>query len=332
VASRGIHALRERQFLRITPSGGDTCYPSRVSSDLKQSTPHNPSDPTEQASEGPARAPSHAERCRTLVAAARTGSLSTLALDPAGYPYGSLVNFAADAEGRPLLLLSDLAEHTHNLAVHAEASVLVTEAAGRAEGESAGAHEPLAEGRATLLGLCRRVPEDEREAVRAAFVKVHPGSDKMAHFAGFKDFAFYRLEPVAIRYIGGFGRMSWVDIESYRLAEPDPIVSVAAGIISHMNKDHADALLGYAKVLCQINGATSAVMTSVDRYGFEIQVATAGHDGQEGHRSARLAFESPASGTNEIRKAMIHLLQKVRASEARLVSERPQGSSHDIDQ
>ena len=41
-----------------------------------------------------ARTPTHAERCRTLVAGARSATLCTIAREPAGYPYGSLVTVA----------------------------------------------------------------------------------------------------------------------------------------------------------------------------------------------------------------------------------------------
>ena len=38
--------------------------------------------------------PTHAERARTLVASISTGTLCTIALEPAGYPYGSFVTVA----------------------------------------------------------------------------------------------------------------------------------------------------------------------------------------------------------------------------------------------
>lgn len=156
---------------------------------------------------------SHAERCRALVAAARSATLSTVARDPEGYPYGSLVAVAADALGRPLLLLSTLAEHTQNLKVRPDASVLVTEAA------STGATgvDPLAGGRVTLLGPCAPVPESEQAAVREAYLAAVPSA---AQYVDFPDFAFHRLEPVAVRYIAGFGRMSWVSAEAYRAGRP----------------------------------------------------------------------------------------------------------------
>lgn len=148
---------------------------------------------------------SHADRCRRLIEGASSATLATLARDPAGFPYGSLVAVASDEGGRPLLLLSKLAEHTQNLAAHAEASVLV--AGDPAEGD------PLAGPRVTIIGLCQPVPEADAADARAAFLSRHP---EAARYVDFKDFALYRLEPNALRYVEGFGRMSWVTADDYR--------------------------------------------------------------------------------------------------------------------
>ena len=93
----------------------------------------------------PAREPSHAERCRTLVASASRGALSTLTADPQGYPYGSVASYAIDERGDPLFFVSLMAEHTQNAIRDPRASLLVTEPV------PDGA-DPLASGRATLIG------------------------------------------------------------------------------------------------------------------------------------------------------------------------------------
>ncbi|HSY25630.1 MAG TPA: pyridoxamine 5'-phosphate oxidase family protein [Polyangiaceae bacterium] len=152
----------------------------------------------------------NAERCRTLVGRAKSATLATMARDPAGFPYASLVAIAFDDAGRPILLLSELAEHTGNLHARAEASVLVSEPAGLND-------DPLALGRVTILGACIRVPDAERASVREIFLREHPAA---AQYIDFRDFAFYRLEPAALRYVGGFGRMSWVTPDEYRMAAP----------------------------------------------------------------------------------------------------------------
>jgi putative heme iron utilization protein len=154
--------------------------------------------------------PSHAASCRTLVARARWATLSTIAREPAGYPFGSLVAVAADAQGSPILLLSKLAEHRQNLDARSEASLLVTEAI------DAGA-DPLAHARVTMLGPCRRVDAAEAPALRGVFLALHPSASTYVDFA---DFAFYRLTVEALRFVGGFGRMSWVDADAYRALTP----------------------------------------------------------------------------------------------------------------
>jgi len=135
--------------------------------------------------------PTHAERARTLVAHISTGTLCTLAQEPEGYPYGSFVTVAFDA-GNPVFLISGIAEHTKNLERDSRASLLVAEG---------GAADPLANGRVTLLGPCRRVAGDGGSA-RQAFLAAHPNA---SYYADFRDFGFWKLEVSSIRYIGGYG-------------------------------------------------------------------------------------------------------------------------------
>jgi putative heme iron utilization protein len=142
------------------------------------------------------------------VSAAKVATLATVARDPEGFPYASLVAFASDAKGRPLLLLSRLAEHTENLRVRAEASVLIAAAASPEV-------DPLSLGRVTILGPCTLVPDEDEPDARATFLAHQPSA---ATYVDFADFSFYRLEPRALRFVGGFGRMSWVSAEEYSLA------------------------------------------------------------------------------------------------------------------
>lgn len=246
-----------------------------------------------------ARAPSHAERCRTLVLQARSATLCTLAREPAGFPYGSLVTLAIDELGRPLFLLSTLAEHTGNLLAREEASVLVTEALDAHD-------EPLALGRVTILGPTTAVPQSEVVAARKTFLEQQPNA---SYYVDFADFAFFRLEPSALRYVGGFGRMSWVTAEDYRDADPDPLAADAGGILSHMNDDHAGAVLAFARVLAGISDASAATMTAVDRYGFELAAMT-----PSGPRAARLAFDAPVSTSDEVRRAMVGLVKRAHGA------------------
>ena len=237
--------------------------------------------------------PTHAERARTLAARISTGTLSTLAIEPEGYPYGSFVTVAFD-DGNPILLISALAEHTRNLERDARASLMVAES---------GAADPLANGRVTLLGPCTRV-EGDGAGARAAFFAAHPNS---SYYADFRDFGFWTLRVDFVRYIGGYGRMSWISAADWRTAEPDPLASSAAGILAHMNADHADALVLYCKAFSKATEITAASMTGIDRYGFEMSAVT-----PQGPRPVRVAFAGPVSTPEEVRAALVAMVKDAR--------------------
>jgi heme oxygenase (biliverdin-IX-beta and delta-forming) len=238
--------------------------------------------------------PTHAERARTLVARIPTGTLCTLALEPEGYPYGSFVTVAFD-QGNPVFLISGLAEHTRNLEHDQRASLMVAET---------GAADPLANGRVTMLGPCTRIEGDVGSA-KAAFLAAHPNA---AYYADFRDFAFWKLRVNAIRYIGGYGRMSWISEADWHAAEPDPLASTAGDAVTHMNADHADAMLVYCRAFSKATEITSATLTGIDRYGFEMSAMTA-----EGPRPVRVAFPKPVGTPEELRAVLITMAKDGRA-------------------
>ncbi len=241
--------------------------------------------------------PSHAERARTLVAGQTRGALSTLALDPPGTPFGSVVTYGLDDGGRPAFFVSTLAEHTRNLDADPRASLLVVE-------DTPPGADPLASGRVTLLGTVAEVTGGERAAARAGYLAANPS----AFYVDYGDFRCLRLEISAIRYVGGFGRMSWVDPEGYLAAEPDPLATAAAGIVGHMNADHAAALVTLCHHFGRRPDVTAASMTAVDRYGFEV-VADLGDDRRE---AIRVGFRTAQETPDGVRQELIGMLREAR--------------------
>src|SRR3984885_13022627 len=135
--------------------------------------------------------PSYAERARTLLHLGRVGSLSTLSRKQPGYPFGSLMPFALDGEGRPLLLISTMAMHTQNLQQDPRASLLVTQA--EAEGD------PLGAARVTLVGNASVLAGDQAGEVRGLYLERHPNSK---YWVDFEDFSFFRMDVVDVYYVG----------------------------------------------------------------------------------------------------------------------------------
>ena len=247
----------------------------------------------------PPREPSHAERCRTLVASGTRGALSTIAADPAGYPYGSVASYGLDDRGNPLFFVSLMAEHTQNAMRDPRASLLVTEPV------PDGA-DPLASGRVTLLGTIAAVDDDGRDVARDRYLAANPAA---SYYIDFGDFAFYRLDVESIRYVGGYGRMSWVDAAGYAAAEPDPLMDAAAGIIEHMNADHADAQVLFCRHFARRPDTTEASMSAVDRYGFEMIAVS-----PSGRAAVRLEFPDECVTGDEVRRAMVAMVGEARAA------------------
>jgi putative heme iron utilization protein len=196
-----------------------------------------------------------------------------------------------------VFFISELAEHTKNLRGDARASLLVAEG---------GEGDPLARGRVTLLGHAGKIAGDaDREAAKRAYLHAHPNAE---YYVDYADFAFWRLDVEAVRYIGGYGRMSWLEMADWRAAESDPIAPFARGILDHMNADHADAMVAYCHAFTKAADTTAATMTSIDRYGFEMSAQTA-----RGPRPIRLAFSAPIATPDDARREMVAMVKRARA-------------------
>jgi len=240
--------------------------------------------------------PSYAERARTLLHVAGTGMLATLSRRHPGHPFGSVMPYGVDASGRPVFLISSMAMHTQNLEDDPRASLLVA-APGAAE-------DPLAAARVTLVGAAARIPAAEAPPAREEYLARHP---KAAYWVDFEDFAFWRLEVADVYFVGGFAAMDWVDARSFRTAAPDPLAEAAPGIIEHMNRDHADALVTYARVLAGLD-ADEAAMLAVDRLGFRLRLSSGGR-----LHAARIAFPREVRSAEEARVVLIEMLRECRA-------------------
>src|SRR6185369_16206045 len=174
------------------------------------------SGPRQHASNGPALPqlpePSHAARVRTLMSVASVATLSTISRKHPGFPFGSLMPFALDSSGRPLFLISNMAMHTVNLKADPRCSLFVGQVA--ADGDALGA------ARATVIGTAEPAPQNDIADAREKYLARHENS---RYWVDFADFSFFRLQPLDVYYVGGFGVMGWVDARQYAHAAPDPL-------------------------------------------------------------------------------------------------------------
>lgn len=241
--------------------------------------------------------PPFAERARTLVHLGRVATLSTLSRHVPGHPFGSVAPYGLDAAGRPTFLISSMAMHTQNLDADPRASLLVS--------QPGWSEDPLAGARVTLVGTAAPIADGELEAVRADYLARH---ENARYWVDFADFAFYRLAVAGIYYVAGFGAMGWVEADDYAGAEADPLADSAAGILEHMNADHADALVLYCGAFAGVE-AESATMTGVDRMGFRVRARCG--DRLQG---LRINFPREVRTPLECRKVLVEMVRQARGS------------------
>jgi len=240
---------------------------------------------------------------RALVRRAGRAALATQLADDdradgaVPWPYASLVLASADHDGSPLLLLSDLADHSRNLAARPEAALLFDGTGGR--------RDPLTGPRATLLG--RVAPLAEGATARrltARFVARHPGAEV---YAGFKDFRLYRMAVTRAHLVAGFGRIHWLSAAEvlFDASGHEALAQAEAKIVAHMNSDHRDALSTIAAAQGRPAEPPDSdwLMTGIDPEGFDLR---------GGARRLRIDFPAPVGDAAAARAALIAATRRAR--------------------
>ena len=206
-------------------------------------------------------------QARVLLRGARAGTLCT-ARD--GQPFGALVTPACAPDLSVLMLLSSLSEHTRHLRHDPRCAVAVM-------GTPTGPN-PQTAPRLTVVGEASVEPD---AALKARWVARHPYA---AFYADFTDFTLFRLRPTSGHYIGGFAsahRLSPADLATDETAVA-AIAEAEAGILSHMNTDHAAAIAhmaggeGWQMVAVDVDGCDLAKDEAVKRIDWSASVADAG--------------------------------------------------------
>src|SRR4029077_6915026 len=218
----------------------------------------------------------------------RSRTRAALATSLGGAPYASLVLLAVDLDASPLLLLSDLAQHSRNIAFDPRVALLLDATEGHPD--------PLTGPRLTLLG--RALPTDDRRSL-ARFIAHHP---TRAAYAGFGDFHLYRIEVERGHLVAGFGRIDWIDAGDLLFAGDVGVLAAAEPeILKHMNDDHGDAIDRYAHRLLGRRGPGWR-MTGIDPEGIDLR---------NGGETARLDFAAlvavPVLSPEAARAALVQL-------------------------
>ncbi|MCK8785187.1 pyridoxamine 5'-phosphate oxidase family protein [Roseomonas sp. NAR14] len=254
---------------------------------------------------------------RCLVRAAGSATLATAA---GGQPFASLVTPAAAPDLAVLLWLSALSEHTRQLRAEPRCALLFT---GAATGPN-----PQTTPRVTLTGLAEPVPDAEAPPLKARWLSRHPYA---ALYAGFADFGLWRVRPRSALLVGGFARATRL-ARAALLPDPAAVAAIAAaeaGIVAHVNADHAGAV---ALIAERLLGAPPGPwrLAGVDPDGCDLALPDGTPEGSEAGGGAseaggaeeggaaptglvaRLAFAAPVATAAGVREALVRAVRQAR--------------------
>ena len=227
---------------------------------------------------------SQARTARCFLRARRHGVLATISQSLPGYPFGSVLPYMLDHAARPVVLVSGLAEHTRNIEADRRVSLLVHDCAGDVQSAP----------RITLIGDALRAAENP-EALQARYVGYFPAARQLLDLG---DFSFYRIEPVRVRCIGGFGAIGWVSAAHYA----PPVTRIHAqesSLVAQLNADHARRLTEFCSRFTRQVIAAAAVV-GVDCDGFDLRA-----DGD----LLRFDFAEPAMDADELRALLAAMIR-----------------------
>ena len=231
----------------------------------------------------------NSREARLMLRAHRYGVLSTLSKKFDGYPFGSITPYLVDHDSSLLILISSIAEHTKNI-LHDPRVSLITH-------DQRDPHIQT-QGRVTVVG--NAAPEADRERVGLRYLRYFP--EARAYFS-MHDFSFYRIRPVAIRYIGGFGKIHWIAIENYT-PPPYPLIEQETDVIAHMNTDHLDTMRNYCQHFHQLE-VLDVAMLGIDLDGFDVRADD---------KVLRFDFAQPVTDAQQARGALVEMARVAKGS------------------
>ncbi|KAL9672922.1 hypothetical protein QQ045_029175 [Rhodiola kirilowii] len=237
------------------------------------------------------------EEIRTVLDSRVRGMLSTISQKDEGYPSGSMVDYACDVDGYPILAISSLAIHTQDLLANPKCSLLVAKDP-----------EDRTDLVITLHGDAVSVGEKDQEAIRATYLKKHPN----AFWVDFGDFQFLRIEPTVVRYVSGqataLAAKGGFSKEEYASAKPDPIAQYSKPVASHMNADHEEdtKLIVHHSTSIPVD---SAIILDLDSLGFNVK---AGYQGT--FYKLRIPFPRRAEDRKDVKTLIVEMLQAANAT------------------
>lgn len=234
--------------------------------------------------------PSPAVAVRNLVEQAQFAHLCTIMSNMhhrrAGYPFGTIVDFAADGAGYPIFGLSPLAIQTRNIMEDPRCS-LVMQMPGWGG---------LANARVTMFGDVYKLPNDLQDtAADIIHSKISTADSNTRYVSG--NAVYFRMDRILdIFFVGGFGTVQWLDTEEYTQAQPDKIVLDHPNhTLQVLNQKYCDSMKRFFMKADGSIHVDDAAFISIDRLGADVRIRCGGEYAVE-----RLGFSLPVESLVDV--------------------------------
>jgi len=224
-----------------------------------------------------------------------------------GAPFGSYVDYVLDDDGNPVLLMNEMSMHTVNIRDRLGDDdnppwvTLFTQLSGTG-GQDAS--------RCSVTGIVEEISPraPDVDTLRMRYAISHAYADRVMDSP---KFAFYRIRPAKIYYVGGFGvDRAWVPIEEYNMAKPDILAREAADIVEKLNRNHGGDLELVGTHLLEMEDLEDVVITGVDRLGVDIRVTTRLRRNKLLTNEFRVGFRIPVMSVEDAKSEILKIFQE----------------------
>ena len=202
---------------------------------------------------------------RQLIRSSSKGYLSTL-FDPKNFakknsqmknsfPYSTYTLTAFDYDLSPILLLSNLSEHTKNILKNKRVSLMVCEENKLYEyfpqfkNKFPGINyeDPMSRPRVTIIG---EINKSNDKNLKQRFLMRHPASQL---YANFSDMNIFKISIKSAHLIGGFAQVKWFSKNDLCCSSFLNFKDSEKNIIEHMNQSHQKSINLYVTKLVKNN-------------------------------------------------------------------------------
>ena len=220
------------------------------------------------------------------------------------FSYSTFVMTAFDYDLSPILLLSNLSEHTTNIINNNSISLMICEENNlydffpkfNKKFSGIDYEDPMSRPRVTLIGNIKKTLDKNHQK---RFLNRHPAAKLYSNFG---DMNFYKIEIKTAHLIGGFAHVKWFKKNELINKHIVEYADSESSIISHMNNHHNESIKLYLKKFIknvkpsEKNGSWK--ITGIDPDGFDLRKKKI---------LTRLCFDREISDAKKLRGVFVKL-------------------------